>query len=189
MTTPFPHDVTGSILLTFASNAVNPADDPAIQFASSSRTATFTIPANETQARFGSDSHRGPMAFQSGTVAGTPHVFGRSSQWERFRPASPVPAQMRLRFRFRPCRSSGSRRALRAVFPYRCCCCPTAREVTQVSLAFNTSPQDSAPVAERTAGCLASGNVLTLDVAPLFNEWFNRDATFGGWPCSAPLQY
>ena len=71
MTTPFPHDVTGSILLTFASNAVNPADDPAIQFASGGRTATFTIPANETQSRFGSDSHRGPMAFQSGTVAGT----------------------------------------------------------------------------------------------------------------------
>ena len=55
----------------------------------------------------------------------------------------------------------------------------TAREVTQVSLAFNTGLKIRLSCGT-TAGCLASGNVLTLDVAPLFTEWFNRDATFGG---------
>src|SRR5262249_29079869 len=71
MATPFPREVTGEVTLTFISNAVIPVDDPAIQFSTGGRTVTFTIPANSTEARFASASDPAPLAFQTGTVAGT----------------------------------------------------------------------------------------------------------------------
>jgi large repetitive protein len=62
-----PLEVTGTLTLTFASDAANNADDPVIQFSTGGRTATFTIPAGQTQAVF-----RAPeLMIQTGTVAGT----------------------------------------------------------------------------------------------------------------------
>jgi hypothetical protein len=58
-------DVTGTITLTFESNAVNPIDDPSIQFSTGGRTLNFTIPAGQTSASWNS-TH----AVQTGTVAG-----------------------------------------------------------------------------------------------------------------------
>ena len=49
---PYPVDVTGTLTLTFAPNAANNADDPAIQFSTGGRTVPFTIPAGQTQAVF-----------------------------------------------------------------------------------------------------------------------------------------
>ncbi|HUS08511.1 MAG TPA: Ig domain-containing protein, partial [Bryobacteraceae bacterium] len=64
---PYPVDVTGVVTAAFAPNATVSADDPAIQFSTGGRTATFTIPAGATQAVF-----RAPdIAIQTGTVAGT----------------------------------------------------------------------------------------------------------------------
>ena len=45
---PFPVTVTGTLTLVFEPNAVNNADDPAVQFSSGGRTVTFTIPAGQT---------------------------------------------------------------------------------------------------------------------------------------------
>jgi hypothetical protein len=59
--------VTGQVTLTFQPNAAVSADDPAIQFSSGSRTAAFTIPANSTSSLFATS----PVAFQTGTIAGT----------------------------------------------------------------------------------------------------------------------
>jgi uncharacterized repeat protein (TIGR01451 family) len=178
MPAPFPHDVTGSILLTFTSTAVNPADDPAIQFASGGRTATFTIPANETQARFGSDSRRGPLAFQSGTVAGTLAFSGSvtagtmRANFSRSGPdalAIPLHAPSIERIQTS---TDGGFSASMLLFS-------TAREVTQLSLAFNTSPTVRLSCGS-LLGCTTSGNVLNLDVASLFTDFFNRDSTVGG---------
>jgi hypothetical protein len=62
----YPMDLTGKLTLTFASDSF--ADDPNIQFATGGRTVSFTIPANTTDAVFGSSKQ---VQFQSGTVSGT----------------------------------------------------------------------------------------------------------------------
>ena len=67
LSSAYPSTITGTVTLTFQSSAAAPADDPAIQFAGGGRTAAFTIPANSTQAVFSMN----PVAFQTGTVAGT----------------------------------------------------------------------------------------------------------------------
>jgi len=54
--------VSGRLTMTFSHNAVNPADDPAIQFSTGGRTASFTLPAGSTRAE---------ATLQSGTVAGS----------------------------------------------------------------------------------------------------------------------
>jgi hypothetical protein len=58
--------LTGQLIMTFTSTAEVPADDPATEFSSGSRTASFTIPANATTAQFSS-----PISLLTGTVAGT----------------------------------------------------------------------------------------------------------------------
>ncbi len=67
LSSPNSSDITGQATLTFQPDAVVPADDPAIQFSSGGRTVNFTIPAGATHAAFPVT----PMAFQTGTVAGT----------------------------------------------------------------------------------------------------------------------
>ncbi len=63
---PFPGTVTGTLTLVFEPNAVNNADDPAVQFSSGGRTVTFTIPAGQTAGVFPVT----PLRILSGTVAG-----------------------------------------------------------------------------------------------------------------------
>lgn len=62
----YPMDLTGKLTLSFTSDSF--ADDPNIQFATGGRTVNFTIPANTTDALFGSAKQ---VQFQSGTVSGT----------------------------------------------------------------------------------------------------------------------
>lgn len=63
----YPAPITGHVTLSFQPNAAVAVDDPAIQFSGGGRTASFTIPANSTSATFNIN----PVAFQTGTVAGT----------------------------------------------------------------------------------------------------------------------
>lgn len=62
---PYPLEITGSITLTFEPDAVNPCDDPAIQFSTGGRVLNFTIPAGQTSA-----SWNATYLVQTGTVAG-----------------------------------------------------------------------------------------------------------------------
>lgn len=64
---PASQPITGQVTLSFKPDAVVNDDDPAIQFSSGGRTATFTFPPNSTRAVFPVS----PMGFQTGTVAGT----------------------------------------------------------------------------------------------------------------------
>jgi hypothetical protein len=61
----YPLTITGTVTLTFAPNAVNSADDPAIQFSTGGRTLNFTIPAGQTSA-----FPTNPPSIQTGTIAG-----------------------------------------------------------------------------------------------------------------------
>jgi hypothetical protein len=61
---PFPVDLSGTMTLTFQPNAINQADDPAIEFATNGRSVRFTIPAGQTRAV-------PDLPIQIGTTAGT----------------------------------------------------------------------------------------------------------------------
>ncbi len=64
---PYPLTLTGTLTLTFNSDVFSP--DPAVQFATGGRTATFTIPANTTRALFAGNATE--IRLQTGTVAGS----------------------------------------------------------------------------------------------------------------------
>lgn len=64
--TGFPVAVTGTLTLTFSSDATVPVDDPAVVFTNGRRTVDFTIPANTTTAQLPDG-----FAMQTGTVSGT----------------------------------------------------------------------------------------------------------------------
>lgn len=66
-TPAYPAGLSGTLTLTFEPNAVNNADDPAVQLSSGGRSVPFTIAANGTEASFPA----GGLELQTGTVAGT----------------------------------------------------------------------------------------------------------------------
>jgi hypothetical protein len=67
----YPAELRGTVTFAFASSAVVPADDPAVQFSTGGRTVNFTIPANTTNAVFPSS-----LMLVTGTVAGTVTMTG-----------------------------------------------------------------------------------------------------------------
>jgi hypothetical protein len=179
MATPFPHDVNGSVELTFSSNAVVPVDDPAIQLATGGRSVTFTIPANKTEALFGSALLSGPLAFQSGTVAGTLTFAGTFTAGTISGQVVPVSSADTLTIPLRALSIQSIKTSTEGGFAVSILLLSAAREVTQLSLSFNTNPKVVLSCGT-TPGCSASGNTLTLDVSPLFSQWFNGDVHFGG---------
>ena len=64
-----PNPISGSLKISFASNSVVPADDPAVLFSNGSRTVPFTIAADSTTAVFAA-----PVLLLTGTVSGTVSV-------------------------------------------------------------------------------------------------------------------
>lgn len=64
---PYPLTLTGTLTLSFNSEVFSP--DPAVQFATGGRTASFTIPANTKRALFAGNAPE--IRLQTGTVAGS----------------------------------------------------------------------------------------------------------------------
>jgi hypothetical protein len=177
--TSFPHDVPGAISMTFNSTAVIPLDDPAIQFASGGRSANFTIPANTTMAIFGSQSQAGPLAFQTGTVAGN---FTFAGAWtagsiqKNFSPSASVAEGLKIPIQapvIDSIETSNQDGLLVSVTLYS-----TPREVTQLTLTFKTNPRVSFSCAAQS-GCSSFGQTLILDVEKFFTEWFTSDTVYG----------
>jgi hypothetical protein len=170
---PFPFEVTGTLTMTFSSSAIVPVDDPAIQFPTGEREVTFTIPANTLQSQFASNSKPGPVGFQTGTVAGTLTFNAAIHAGAIETPLSAtmeIPSLPPLIQKIQ----TDSQNGFAAVITLM----STPREVTDLILAFNTTPAvrlscGSAP------GCSASGSTLTFDVRSLFVPWFAADTTFG----------
>jgi hypothetical protein len=171
----FPYDVSGTLTATFTPDAVNPADDPAIQFAVGGRQLTFVIPAGTLQAASILDGvvSPGPFPFQSGTVAGTIEFDG-VLQTEAFN--SRFSANLRV-LRQAPeiheIRTSADRGIAASIT-----LSSTPREVTELLLSFNTATRVSLSCGP-VAGCAASGSTLTLDVRSLFDAWYSADHVFG----------
>jgi len=168
----FPFEVKGKLTLGFSPNAAIPVDDPAIQFSTGGRTVTYTIPANSLQARFATGPI-GPLGLQVGTVAGALTFNGTlqaGSVETTFSDLLMVPQ---------------SAPALRTVqmstqegFAALITSLSTTREVTQLSLQFNTSPAVRLSCGT-VRGCSVAAQTLSLDVRSEFDRWFAADATFG----------
>jgi len=179
LATSFPHDVTGTLTMTFKSSALIPIDDPAIQFATGGRSVTFTIPANSTQALFGDDLQSGPLAFQPGTVAGSltmSGTFAAGAVQETFAPPASIAAGLGIPLQapvIQTIQTNHQSGLVASITLFS-----TPREVTQLTLTFNTQSKLSLSCAA-TSGCSASGNTLVLDVQSFFSDWFAADTQFG----------
>ncbi len=168
LSNPFPTPITGTVSLSFAPGGPNPQDDPSIQFSAGGRTATFTIPANATQADFGSSQ----FAVQTGSVAGTITInvvslqAGGSSlpipdglsQTVQVNPVPPVIATIAL-----VQTAGGIQVQITGV--------TDTRELTQVSVAFQPAP-----------GTTLQTSQLTVPLTTGANAWFqsSSSAPFGG---------
>jgi hypothetical protein len=163
----------GTVTLTFTPNAVNPADDPAIQFPTGGRQTTFTIPANTLAAQFGNFS--GSIPFQTGTVAGI-LAFNVTLQVGNVQTTASTSRTIQ---RQAPTIASAQKEAVNgSSFTTAINLSSTSREVTQLILRFDTTPAARVSCGS-AAGCTAAGTTLTLDVKSIFDTWFTTNTGFG----------
>ena len=175
--TPFPHDITGTLRLTFSPDPTVRIDDPAIQFETGGRGLTFTIPANVSAANFTGAAQAGAVRFQAGTVAGALNFEGTlkagridSTFSSTGLSAMTIPLQAPVIQSLRTS-TQGGFAALITSFS-------TARTITQLNLDFQTAVPVTLSCGT-TQGCSTSGNSITLNVASLFAGWFTGDTMFG----------
>ncbi|HEX5000694.1 MAG TPA: hypothetical protein VFY29_20895 [Terriglobia bacterium] len=174
----FPHDLSGTLNLSFASTAAIPVNDPAIQFATGGRQISFSFPANSMEATFAGSNLAGPIGFQTGTVAGTLAFLGEvggngnSVAFGSSSTSSVVVAPLPPRIQ------NAQTMTQPDGFVTSISLLSTMREVTHLVLEFNT-----APVARLSCGslpgCVVSGSTITLDVRGLFDAWYAGDAVSG----------
>jgi hypothetical protein len=160
----YPLEITGTLSLSFAPNAANNADDPAIQFSTGGRSVPFRIPAGQTQAVFSVAS----LGIQTGTTAGTitltTNLTGNGS---------PIGCNCPLTQTIVIARSAPVITALRVArtatgFNVTIVGFSTTREVTQGTFRFAGT------------GSLQTTE-LTVQLGPTFNTYFqSAAATFGG---------
>ena len=172
----FPHDLTGTLQLSFVPDPAVGINDPAIQFETGSRSVSFVVPGGSLEAQFTGGSLPGSVRFQSGTVAGALGFTGtlRAGRLENtFTPGDSTVTIPRQPPVIRELRTSmeGGFAALITSFS-------TAREITQVVLEFNTTVPVALSCGANT-GCSASGNRITLSVTPLFTAWFGGNSALG----------
>ena len=146
----YPLPISGEVDLTFTPNAVNPADDPAIQFSSGGRTLTFSIPANSTQVP--------SISIQTGTVSGTVLLHMSLESGGTSIPVSDVTIQIvpsgPVIRSVSVTRSTGSLQLTIVGFA-------TPREVTQAVFHFNPASASSVQVPD-----------VTVNAGTLFTPWF-----------------
>lgn len=162
---PFPGgDIAGTARITFTSDAAVNADDPAIQFATGGRTATFRIPAGTTEAVFTTAN----QAIQTGTVAGTITLAVTLESGGVDVPCNDCQLTRTIRIP----RSAPVIRGVRIVatgsgFNLEVTGFSTSREITQATFRFTGSNLGTTEV--------------TVPVGPVFLQWYQsgQSAQFG----------
>ncbi len=144
---PYPLALTGTLTLSFASDAAVPVDDAAVVFTNGLRTVNFTVPANATQAQL-------PVGFamQTGTVAGTIRLSAVLRSAGQDITPSPAPVvESRLR-RGTPVIVSNSVRATRISggLQVDLSAYATSREVTGATFRFTPAPGSALQTTELT---------------------------------------
>ncbi|HEX5108595.1 MAG TPA: YCF48-related protein [Vicinamibacterales bacterium] len=178
LSTPFPHDVFGTLTLGFTSSAASPGDDPAIQFSSGGRQVSFVIPANTLEARFAGSVDAGPVGFQTGTLAGVLTFAGTLVAGNVTSTLSPSGDVASLTIPERAPTVHGVETRTEGGFAARILLSSTVREVTAVILTFTTTKSIQLSCGD-VAGCSVSGTTMTLNVESLFNDWFASNTSFG----------
>jgi hypothetical protein len=172
----FPHDVAGTLTLTFTSNAAVPGDDPAIQFETGGRRVEFVIPANTLHAIFGRAEGSRPIGFQSGTISGTVGFTARLQAGAVSTEHSPAAGEMLTISRQAPFIHDIRTTTDNGEFSVLVTLWSTIREVTHVRLAFSGAVR---PSCGAVPGCVVSGSTIQIEVGPTFRDWFASDNTFG----------
>jgi hypothetical protein len=168
LSNPFPAPITGTVSLSFAPGGPNPLDDPSIQFSTGGRTATFTIPANATQAAFGASQ----FAVQTGSVAGTITLTIVSLQAGGA--SLPIPAGLSQTVQVNagpPVIGAIALVPTSGGIQVQITGVSDTRELTQVSLAFQPA-----------SGTTLQTSQITVPLTAAANTWFqsSTSAPFGG---------
>jgi hypothetical protein len=168
LSNPFPVPITGTVSLSFAPGGPNPLDDPSIQFSTGGRTATFTIPANATQATFTASQ----FAVQTGSVAGTISLNVVSLQAAGS--SLPIPNGLLQTVQINPGPPVIGAIALVQIsggIQVQITGITDTRELTQVTVAF-----------QPTSGTSLQTSQITVPLTTAANAWFQSSsaAPFGG---------
>jgi len=179
LSSPYPVAISGSLTMTVAGTL--PAD-PAVQFASGGRTVAFLIPANQTNAVFGSSGTQ--IGIQTGTVAGnvtlTP-TFATQAGNVDLTPASPPS----LQFTVAPAAPTVLAVQLTNIsttgFTVEVTGFATTRTLSSVAIQFATAPGFSMRTSQ-----------FTFDISQAAVVWFESTASqaFGGqFTLSIPFSF
>ncbi len=157
----YPLPITGQVTLTFTPDAVIARDDPAVQFASGGRTATFTIPANST-------APTPEFAVQTGTVAGTILVTVSFQQAGTNITPAPAPSRTIRIDRLVPSVAAGGVRVVRTAtgFEVQIIGFSTPRQVTRATFRFTSA-----------SGADLQGAEITVPVESVFTSWYQDAAS------------
>ena len=163
---PYPLDINGRATLTFEPDAVNPADDPAVQFSTGGRVVDFTVPANQTGAVFPAPE----VAIQTGTVAGL--IVLTMSMQAGGTDITPAPApetQVRVE-RLPPTITSVRVARTSGGFEVRVTGYSTPRQITRATFRFTAA-----------AGANLQTSEITVNVDSAFTTWYQSEtsAQFG----------
>lgn len=159
---PSPVTLTGKLTLTFTPEATNPTDDPAVQFVTGGRTASFTVPAGQMRAVFETPS----MAIQTGTVAGRIVVTAQLSLGGVDVTPTPAPTQTAIVRSLAPTISSVRVTRTASGFEVAVTGFSTPRQVTQALFRFTASGQGTLQTVE-----------ITVPLDSAFTNWYRSSAS------------
>jgi hypothetical protein len=161
LASPYPLPISGQITLTFRPDAVIARDDPAIQFSTGGRTASFTIAGDSTVAA-------PDFAIQTGTVAGTIELTVSLRQGDTDVTPTPAPSRTIRVNRLPPSLvASGVRLARSAsAFEVQITAFSTPRQVTQATFRFAAA-----------RGATLQATELTIPVDTVFAAWYQDAAS------------
>jgi hypothetical protein len=152
----YPVAITGQLTLTFEPDAVHPRDDPAVVFSNGTRTASFSIAANATQAALPAG-----FAIQTGTVAGTITLRATFQAGGRDITPTPAPVKVSRLLRAAPVIRSVQVERTSAGFDVVIKGFSSPRQVTQASFRFTPA-----------AGANLQTTELTVPLTALADQWF-----------------
>lgn len=167
MSDSFPADLTGRLVLTFAPNTVNGADDASIQFASGGRVASFALPSGSTNGQFSIPVQAVQLGSTAGTITITLDQLRAGGQDITPSPQPSITIQIKS--------SSPAISGVTAVrrangFDVTVSGLATSREVAQAMFHFTAAP-----------GKILSLADFTVQVGAAFAAWYNspQSAQYG----------
>jgi hypothetical protein len=156
----YPLDITGQATMTFTPDSGG--DDPAVQFTTGGRTASFRVPVGTMQAAFSSST----IGVQTGTVAGTITVTARILAAGADITPTPAPTRIIRIAKSSPVIISASLSRTSSGFDLVVTGYSTPREVVSAAVGLKARP-DAA----------LSASQFTIALSGVFNTWYQSAAS------------